>query len=985
MEDADQKRTQLEQQATANLSKVFTTVKNRLLATGSNASVEAWQAALTEAIQSMGSGSAREALERALLESADLGVSIGFQTLESNLAMGFDYTLAHRQARDWALKHTDDLLLQLNTTTTRIVGPAIARWIDNGEPLSALNRDLEPAFGAARAEAIAMTETTRAYAEGHVAAYLGSGVVQEIQWFTAVDERVCPYCFRLHEQVVEIKAGAFWDVLPEELRSKVKYFQRPPAHVRCRCNLLPVIKDVEKLLPPDKKKPKKPKETTTPKEPKKPKTPKVQAPAPTVEAPLPMEFTDPTTSIVWNKQPLYEGLELNGVKLQVAQPGFWEDAKPVELNEPALPTATRISAGAVIVEPDGRVWIVEPTDHFGGYEHTFPKGGMEAQHTIQQTALKEVFEESGLQIELTGYIGDFAGSTSTTRYYVAKRVGGAPWASDWESQAVKLVPVQEAERLLNVARDKNILLTYRNMKQVAEEPMVEPSPTTTPAPTAEPTGFPADPDKLVLKKRLGGSTGAELVEDPATGALYVRKRGANEGHLREEVYADLAYRALGVNVPELQLYETANGPVKLSRYLEGAQTLAEIERNNPRLYRKALDNLGENFAVDALLGNWDVIGLSADNILVQEDGTAWRIDNGGSLRYRAQGAKKSEFSPYVNELWTLRDGGMNPSAAGVFGSLNYADAMKQVRSIADKEQDLLAAVPSELRGILSERLASLKDSAGIFERMDDDKWYASYIDTFTKHSVGMRMRGIFEEQEVEVEGVRIRDKNGKLWDNFRTPMATMPQDGSKSIVYKRDEYLRANRLDPQAITDWADEQASSSWSSFAKAGKYYWASQRSVDLKENYYWQTSTAIYESEELLNRAKRRYPGIEDTFAIQHAFTYEVLRNTRFKGADAEAQTVRLIRTESEDVLRIHNMQLGDTAVMKRGVAESFSAFEKVEVYGSEVTSQELPFHRVLGVYWVEQEAGGRRGLFAGDNENEFVAMAEGIPATYYERGE
>jgi hypothetical protein len=34
------------------------------------------------------------------------------------------------------------------------------------------------------------------------------------------------------------------------------------------------------------------------------------------------------------------------------------------------------SAGVIAVEKDGRVWVVEPHNHFAGYEHTFPKGGV---------------------------------------------------------------------------------------------------------------------------------------------------------------------------------------------------------------------------------------------------------------------------------------------------------------------------------------------------------------------------------------------------------------------------------------------------------------------------------------------------------------------------------------------------------------------------------------------------------------------------------
>jgi len=48
--------------------------------------------------------------------------------------------------------------------------------------------------------------------------------------------------------------------------------------------------------------------------------------------------------------------------------------------------------------------------------------------------------------------------------------------------------------------------------------------------------------------------------------------------------------------------------------------------------------LQKDFAADALLSNWDVIGVTADNI-VGNDGKVYRVDNGGALEFRAQGLK----------------------------------------------------------------------------------------------------------------------------------------------------------------------------------------------------------------------------------------------------------------------------------------------------------------------------------------------------------
>ena len=172
----------------------------------------------------------RDALSRALLDGVDLGISVGVQQLE-NVGFGFDWTLAHIPARDWAIAYTDDILEQLAQVTARGVGQSIGRWLENGEPLQALIDDLQPFFGPERAARIAATEVTRAVAEGSEVAHRESGVVQEQEWASSMDERVCPICSGLTGK--RRKFGEPFSI----------GIAKPPAHVNCRCWLRPVIKE----------------------------------------------------------------------------------------------------------------------------------------------------------------------------------------------------------------------------------------------------------------------------------------------------------------------------------------------------------------------------------------------------------------------------------------------------------------------------------------------------------------------------------------------------------------------------------------------------------------------------------------------------------------------------------------------------------------------------------------------------------------------
>ena len=137
----------------------------------------------------------------------------------------------------------------------------------------------------------------------------------------------------------------------------------------------------------------------------------------------------------------------------------WENlAGTMPLDEPFFhaPPGFKRAAGVVVREADGRVWVVAPSNAFGGYQATFPKGGMEGKSS-KATALVEAFEETGLQVRLTRFLVDVQRSTSFTRYFLGERLGGTPAAMGWESQAVMLVPVALLRQLLNSPRDLPII------------------------------------------------------------------------------------------------------------------------------------------------------------------------------------------------------------------------------------------------------------------------------------------------------------------------------------------------------------------------------------------------------------------------------------------------------------------------------------------------------------------------------------------------
>lgn len=176
------------------------------------------------------SGPVREALRRNLEQAANLGVTVGLDTLEQ-IGYGFDWTLASADAARWASQYSYELVRGINTTTTARLRVAVDDWFQERTTLPDLVRELQPTFGRRRAQLIAQTETTRAAHEGNVIGFEQSGVVDEVEWYSVRDERVCPICG-------DSPTGMHGKRLP--LRGGTMY---PPAHPGCRCFVRPVVRN----------------------------------------------------------------------------------------------------------------------------------------------------------------------------------------------------------------------------------------------------------------------------------------------------------------------------------------------------------------------------------------------------------------------------------------------------------------------------------------------------------------------------------------------------------------------------------------------------------------------------------------------------------------------------------------------------------------------------------------------------------------------
>ncbi len=139
--------------------------------------------------------------------------------------------------------------------------------------------------------------------------------------------------------------------------------------------------------------------------------------------------------------------------------------------------------GGVVIDPAGRVLLREPTNHYKGHVWTFAKGKPEPGEAPEQTALREVLEETGVRAQIILKIpGAFDGSTTSNEYFLMSPVEDT---GQHDSETVRTVWVakEEAQELIRLTvkpnrrrRDLRVLKMafklFSPLEQAAPPPIV---------------------------------------------------------------------------------------------------------------------------------------------------------------------------------------------------------------------------------------------------------------------------------------------------------------------------------------------------------------------------------------------------------------------------------------------------------------------------------------------------------------------------------
>jgi 8-oxo-dGTP pyrophosphatase MutT (NUDIX family) len=132
---------------------------------------------------------------------------------------------------------------------------------------------------------------------------------------------------------------------------------------------------------------------------------------------------------------------------------------------PVLRTARATSAGGVVHRSVDSVIEILLVHRRTPVLWALPKGTPDAGETLEETAIRETREETGIDVAIEASLGSIRyffvrGTTrfhKTVHFFLMRPIGGAIELHDEEFDEVRWVPVEEALALMNHATERSVV------------------------------------------------------------------------------------------------------------------------------------------------------------------------------------------------------------------------------------------------------------------------------------------------------------------------------------------------------------------------------------------------------------------------------------------------------------------------------------------------------------------------------------------------
>lgn len=159
----------------------------------------------------------------------------------------WDYVFNFAKIEPFIWENIKRFAKDINITTRKEIIQIIKDGVKVGAWTVEINKNIRKKFKeytTERVNKISRTEISRGVNRARVVAWEQTGVVEYKEWWTALDERVCPHCADMHWKKELLSKDFYkkWDKTESGLSLDYEDIPSAPLHVKCRCDIIAKIK-----------------------------------------------------------------------------------------------------------------------------------------------------------------------------------------------------------------------------------------------------------------------------------------------------------------------------------------------------------------------------------------------------------------------------------------------------------------------------------------------------------------------------------------------------------------------------------------------------------------------------------------------------------------------------------------------------------------------------------------------------------------------
>jgi hypothetical protein len=329
-------------------------------------------------------------------------------------------------------------------------------------------------------------------------------------------------------------------------------------------------------------------------------------------------------------------------------------------------------------------------------------------------------------------------------------------------------------------------------------------------------------------------------------------------HLTNQIYSELG---LGKLKSQVFTHPETGRTAYASDMIPGAKQLGD------NLTKARARKVFDGFAADVLTANWDAAGLNVDNLIVDPKGKLYRIDNGGSLIFRAKAGRKPAAALSNPSEWeSFFNPSINPGYAKVANKAGYS-SVANARTQVKKGIERILKLEKKYKGWgnFIEKHAPGLPAAERTEIQIMLERRSQFLEEKLREMEARELAGpkrTFEELEVDQTYWRRSDNpipgvtSGTFDDQARVRLESISWDQRQAIIeYTGSEYsLIREAAHSETFEDWKATFAKRGSSRYLNEDMYRDARKKALHIEETFVKLEATATTTIEARLQETYR-----------------------------------------------------------------------------------------------------------------------------------